>query len=87
MDRTPRRPTKIAPPKEADAALLETLVRLRSARSAIADLMTMENARTGDLHADDDHIRRMIRSLETKRRRLTRSGAEPGVTVVMDAKG
>jgi acyl-CoA reductase-like NAD-dependent aldehyde dehydrogenase len=58
--------------EQADAALLEAATRLRAARESIATLLTMENARTPDLHSDDDHIRRMIGSMDAKRRRLRR---------------
>jgi acyl-CoA reductase-like NAD-dependent aldehyde dehydrogenase len=80
----PVRTTRTVPNDEAVAALLETADRLRSAREAIADLMTMENARTADLHADDDHVRRLIRSLDDRRRRLMRDMATKDVAVSMD---
>lgn len=59
--------------KEAEAALIEVAIRLRAAREAIAGLMRMENARTPDLHADDEYIRKVIRSVETKRRNMLRN--------------
>lgn len=58
----------------AEAALLDVETRLQNARDAIAVLMTMENARTANLHEDDDYLRRMIRSVREKRRKMAPGG-------------
>lgn len=56
---------------EAIDALAEVEARLVDARKAIARLLLMENARPASLHEDDDYLRRMIRSVQGKRRRMT----------------
>lgn len=56
---------------EALEALNEVEARLTEARKAIARLLLMENARPANLHEDDDYLRRMIRSVQAKRRRMT----------------
>lgn len=81
MARRPRpaSSTRMVGDEEAAAALLDVATHLRDARKAIARLMLMENARPPDIHADDDHIRKVIRSVETKRRNLARASAGKAV--------
>lgn len=70
--RRTRSVTRTVDAEQAQAALLEVATRLREARESIATLLSMENARTPDLHSDDNHIRKMIDSIDAKRRRLGR---------------
>ena len=59
-------------PEEGVNALQEVVNHLQDARLAIARLMPMENIRTDEIFLDDDYLRRLIRSLETRRRKIER---------------
>lgn len=55
---------------QGEAALHAVEQRLKDARDAIAQLLCMENARPDNLHEDDDYLRRMIKSVQAKRRKV-----------------